>query len=77
MTGIYQVIYPDNQQTMASKGVSDEDLRALLALVDPPGTILRQWDFDHEMNWALTLSGGQKQRWAALSRHILFATMHG
>merc|ERR1711939_674490 len=57
-----QVIYPDNQQTMASKGVSDEDLRALLALVDPPGTILRQWSFDHEMNWALTLSGGQKQR---------------
>ena len=42
--------------------MTDEDLVSLLALVDPAGIIVERWDFDQEMNWALTLSGGQKQR---------------
>ena len=57
-----QIIYPDSHEEMLAKGVTDDDLVSLLALVDPAGIIVERWDFDQEMNWALTLSGGQKQR---------------
>ena len=35
-----QITYPDSHETMTAKGVTDSDLRSLLALVDPPGTSL-------------------------------------
>src|SRR6185437_4613727 len=38
-----QIIYPHSPAEMARLGVTDADLTALLTIVDPAGSILREW----------------------------------
>eukprot|EP01094_Clydonella_sp_ATCC50884_P010208 TRINITY_DN1978_c0_g1_i1.p1 TRINITY_DN1978_c0_g1~~TRINITY_DN1978_c0_g1_i1.p1 ORF type:complete len:348 (+),score=133.45 TRINITY_DN1978_c0_g1_i1:1886-2929(+) len=57
-----QIIYPDSAATMANRGVTDDDLAHLLALVDPANDILSTWSFDDDKDWFRAFSGGQKQR---------------
>merc|ERR1711916_243643 len=60
-------IYPDSVEDMKRKGVIDNDLANLLAIVDPGNHILDMWEFDNIRNWYQAFSGGQKQR-VALAR---------
>eukprot|EP01103_Thecamoeba_quadrilineata_P011048 TRINITY_DN2555_c0_g1_i1.p1 TRINITY_DN2555_c0_g1~~TRINITY_DN2555_c0_g1_i1.p1 ORF type:complete len:687 (-),score=137.29 TRINITY_DN2555_c0_g1_i1:23-2083(-) len=57
-----QVIYPHSAQEMAENGVTDDDLKQLISIVDPSGSVLSNWKFDDEKDWNHALSGGQKQR---------------
>lgn len=57
-----QIIYPHNEKQMKKLGVTDDDLRKILSIVDPAGNILKEWTFDTEKDWFHTFSGGQKQR---------------
>jgi ABC-type uncharacterized transport system fused permease/ATPase subunit len=57
-----QIIYPHSYQEMYDNGVTDEDLKQLISIVDPSGSILSNWRFDDEKDWSHTFSGGQKQR---------------
>jgi len=57
-----QIIYPHSHEQMLNRGVTDEDLARLLALVDPANDILTIWKFDQEKDWFRAFSGGQKQR---------------
>ena len=57
-----QIIYPHTHDQMKQRGVSDDDLRHLLEMVDPARIILTQWKFDEERDWFHSFSGGQKQR---------------
>lgn len=57
-----QIIYPHSHEQMINRGVTDNDLARLLALVDPANDILSTWAFDDEKDWFRAFSGGQKQR---------------
>lgn len=57
-----QIIYPHSAKQMQERGVTDEDLSRLLALVDPANDILSTWSFDDQKDWFRAFSGGQKQR---------------
>merc|ERR1712137_580625 len=57
-----QLIYPHSHKDMLNRGVTDDDLSRLLALVDPANDILNTWNFDEEKDWFRAFSGGQKQR---------------
>ena len=50
-----QIIYPHSVEDMRLNGVTDSDLEKLLALVDPPQTILNQWDWDDVRDWFRSL----------------------
>ena|SRR3990167_5060375 len=53
-----QLIYPHSKEQMRKRGVSDEDLARLLALVDPANDILSTWSFEDEKDWFRAFSGG-------------------
>lgn len=57
-----QIIYPHNKQDMEALGITDEDLRKLLAIVDPAENIANTWSWDIKKDWFHAFSGGQKQR---------------
>lgn len=57
-----QLIYPHSKADMDRLGVTDDDLRHLLAAVDPNQIITSTWSFDDVKDWFTALSGGQKQR---------------
>eukprot|EP01012_Entosiphon_sulcatum_P020984 TRINITY_DN2580_c0_g1_i1.p1 TRINITY_DN2580_c0_g1~~TRINITY_DN2580_c0_g1_i1.p1 ORF type:complete len:727 (-),score=112.11 TRINITY_DN2580_c0_g1_i1:15-2195(-) len=57
-----QIIYPHSKDDMDRLGVTDDDLRHLLAAVDPNQAIAGTWNFDDVKDWFTALSGGQKQR---------------
>mmetsp|Transcript_1594 Transcript_1594/g.2383 ORF Transcript_1594/g.2383 Transcript_1594/m.2383 type:complete len:699 (+) Transcript_1594:50-2146(+) len=59
-----QIIYPHSKSHMQKIGVTDDDLRHLLEIVDPTQTMLNEWEFDSVADWFNALSGGQKQRMA-------------
>ena len=47
---------------MAAKGVNDDDLLKLLAVVDMQGVVEREGGWDVEKEWRDALSGGDKQK---------------
>lgn len=57
-----QIIYPHTVEDMKRLGVTDDDLRMLLAIVDPPQKITTDWAWDEVRDWFYAFSGGQKQR---------------
>lgn len=58
-----QIIYPDSPHTMAAKGVTDDDLLRILALVEIASLVDRvEGGWDAEAEWADVLSGGLQQR---------------
>jgi len=57
-----QIIYPHERADMEALGVTDEDLGALLAIVDPARNITTEWEWDTVKDWFHAFSGGQKQR---------------
>ncbi|KAJ3129591.1 hypothetical protein HK101_005208 [Irineochytrium annulatum] len=57
-----QVIYPDTKAEMDDKGVTDEDLRDILAVVQIGGIVDAHGGFDSEKDWKDVLAGGDKQR---------------
>lgn len=57
-----QIIYPDNHDEMIAKGVTDDDLRKMLAVVDMDHIVEREGGWDSVREWRDALSGGDKQR---------------
>jgi ABC-type uncharacterized transport system fused permease/ATPase subunit len=57
-----QLIYPHSVEQMRAQGITDDDLGALLGVVDPAGLILKEWKYDDVRDWSYAFSGGQKQR---------------
>ncbi|KAF8058262.1 adrenoleukodystrophy protein [Lyophyllum atratum] len=66
-----QVIYPHSKVEMENRGVTDDDLLKILAVVEMDHIVEREggWDAAHE--WRDALSGGDKQKiaWARLFYH--------
>ena len=63
-----QIIYPDTEEQMREKRVTDADLAKLLRIVDPANLILTEWELDDVRDWFHAFSGGQKQR-VAMARY--------
>ncbi|RWS27920.1 ATP-binding cassette sub-family D member 3-like protein [Leptotrombidium deliense] len=63
-----QIIYPDSLQEMNTKGVTDEDLREILKVVELLYLEERE-SFSAVLDWQEVLSGGEKQR-VAIARLI-------
>jgi ABC-type uncharacterized transport system fused permease/ATPase subunit len=57
-----QIIYPHNVDDMKKAGVTDDDLKQLLGIVDPQQKITTDWKWDEIRDWFYAFSGGQKQR---------------
>lgn len=57
-----QIIYPHTVEDMRRLGVTDADLKQLLAIVDPQQKITTDWKWDEIRDWFYAFSGGQKQR---------------
>lgn len=57
-----QVIYPDTENEMRAKGISDNDLRTALKVVDVDHLVDREGGWDSLQDWNAALSGGDKQR---------------
>ena len=64
-----QIIYPDTYQDMIQKGISDDDIRKILAKVELVYLLEREYSFDSVLYWQEILSGGEKQR-IAIARLI-------
>jgi len=57
-----QVIYPDSYADFKKKGLSDNDLLALMSIVQLGYVIQREGGWDSVSDWHDVLSGGEKQR---------------
>ncbi|OCF75242.1 ATP-binding cassette, subfamily D (ALD), peroxisomal long-chain fatty acid import protein [Kwoniella mangroviensis CBS 8886] len=57
-----QIIYPHSQVEMRGKGVSDDDLRKILDVVEMGHIVEREGGWDTVREWRDALSGGDKQR---------------
>ena len=56
-----QIIYPDNEDEMHAKGVTDEDIKALLDSVELLW-LEQRWGLEEPQPWKDIFSGGQRQR---------------
>lgn len=57
-----QIIYPDTHTEMQAKGVTDEQLQAILEVVQIGTLVPREGGWDVEKDWKDVLAGGDKQR---------------
>ncbi|KAJ3116602.1 hypothetical protein HDU96_009261 [Phlyctochytrium bullatum] len=57
-----QVIYPDTHADMKAKGITDDQLREILAVVQIASIVDVHGGFDAEKDWKDVLAGGDKQR---------------
>lgn len=66
-----QVIYPHSKADMESRGISDEDLLQILAMVNMESVVEREGGWDVAREWREALSGGDQQKiaWARLFYH--------
>ncbi|KAI9068030.1 adrenoleukodystrophy protein [Trametes sanguinea] len=66
-----QVIYPHSKEDMEARGITDDDLRAVLRVVQMENIIEREGGWDSAREWREALSGGDQQKiaWARLFYH--------
>lgn len=57
-----QIIYPDAHVNMLAKGITDDDLTAMLKVVDMDHIVEREGGWEAVREWRDALSGGDKQR---------------
>ncbi|WOO86157.1 ATP-binding cassette sub-family D member 2 [Vanrija pseudolonga] len=57
-----QIIYPDDHKAMKAKGVTDDELKAMLDIVEMGHIVEREGGWDSVREWRDALSGGDKQR---------------
>ncbi|TFY63241.1 hypothetical protein EVJ58_g3366 [Rhodofomes roseus] len=66
-----QVIYPHGREDMEGRGMTDDDLFAILAIVQMDNVVEREGGWDIARDWRDALSGGDQQKiaWARLFYH--------
>lgn len=57
-----QIIYPDSKMEQIRRGVSDEELYAILEIVEIEGLVEKEGGWDAEKEWRDVWSGGIQQR---------------
>ena len=57
-----QIIYPHSHDEMKARGVSDDDLLAILDVLEMGGMVAREGGWNAIREWRDALSGGDKQR---------------
>ncbi|RPD63264.1 hypothetical protein L227DRAFT_544100 [Lentinus tigrinus ALCF2SS1-6] len=66
-----QVIYPHSKEDMERRGITDDDLLEILAVVQMEHIVEREGGWDAAREWREALSGGDQQKiaWARLFYH--------
>ncbi|GJJ09555.1 hypothetical protein Clacol_003778 [Clathrus columnatus] len=66
-----QIIYPHSKLEMEHRGITDDDLASVLAVVEMEQVVDREGGWDVVRDWRDALSGGDKQKiaWARLFYH--------
>ncbi|KAN0100868.1 ABC transporter transmembrane region 2 domain containing protein [Tylopilus felleus] len=66
-----QVIYPHSREQMKARGISDDDLLGILAVVGMDSVVEREGGWGVTREWREALSGGDQQKiaWARLFYH--------
>lgn len=57
-----QIIYPHTHATMTARGITDEDLMKILAILEIDNIVEREGGWETQREWRDALSGGDKQR---------------
>lgn len=65
-----QVIYPDTIKEMREKGTTDEQLIAILEIVQISAIVAREGGFDAEKDWKDVLAGGNAWLMKAINRGL-------